>query len=433
MQCYLPIAPPPLTFGSGWLYQSGGQLNVPINSIQSDTLNTLRCLLKDMLHSLESSISAIKATTGCVNRELTNQLEAIQAVQRAYWSQVEVVCLDLSSQRQTAAVAGGEGSGPASVGVDWLLKQEELEEEKTCLHKRLLKSETAHSETKSKLESARLKTSQLLKDLEWQKSQCSALKLELQQKAEASKRLSAKNEALKMELAKIRTSNDQHHKSEEEIAALQNQLNGLNGIQKELGLCRDELIRTRQLLESAQEDVQLTKMSLSEKNVELLEAQDKLLEIRQCLAYFLSELKPVNSSHDHTVYSVSPEAVHRFRSLVDTGNATEFTAFYRARMGSEQHGDVLEKGSSPASTTSSSSTLVSSSPPSCHESSVQGKKPRVTNGNIGTAICIPLTEASSVLTSVTTSTEQDFRRDLATLDADIARLHLQFKVAQQTT
>ena len=42
-------------------------------------------------------------------------------------------------------------------------------------------------------------------------------------------------------------------------------------------------------------------------------------------------------------------------------------------------------------------------------------------------------ETDSMLTSVTTSTEQEFRRDLATLDADIARLHIQFKVAQQMT
>lgn len=47
-------------------------------------------------------------------------------------------------------------------------------------------------------------------------------------------------------------------------------------------------------------------------------------EIRQCLAYFLSELKPVNSSQDHTSYSVSADAVHRFRTLVDSGDITEY-------------------------------------------------------------------------------------------------------------
>ena len=45
----------------------------------------------------------------------------------------------------------------------------------------------------------------------------------------------------------------------------------------DLSLCKDELTRTRHLLEAAQEDVQMTKMSLSEKNVEHLEAQDRLL------------------------------------------------------------------------------------------------------------------------------------------------------------
>ena len=113
-----------------------------------------------------------------------------------------------------------------------------------------------------------------------------------------------------------------------------------------------------------------------------------------------------------------------------------FSAFYRARMASEQHGSNPEKGSSPLSTASSSSTLMSSPPPPpppppppfCHVLSVQGRRPCIKDGNL-----VPMTETSSMLTSVTTSTEQEFRRDLATLDADIARLHIQFKVAQQMT
>ena len=51
----------------------------------------------------------------------------------------------------------------------------------------------------------------------------------------------------------------------------------LSFVGTDLSLCKDELVRTRNLLEAAQEDVQLTRMSLSEKSTELLEAQDRLL------------------------------------------------------------------------------------------------------------------------------------------------------------
>lgn len=46
----------------------------------------------------------------------------------------------------------------------------------------------------------------------------------------------------------------------------------------------------------------------------------------------------------------------------------------------------------------------------------------------------PSADAKSTTTSVlTTSSEIDFRNNLATLDADIARLQMQFKVARQST
>ena len=113
-----------------------------------------------------------------------------------------------------------------------------------------------------------------------------------------------------------------------------------------------------------------------------------------------------------------------------------FTAFYRARSGSEQCGDSPVRGDSPVggdSASSSHSTLMS---PSCQLPSVQGRRPCAKDGRLGTKACsagVRTMVASSLLTSTTTSTEQEFRRDLATLDADIARLHIQFKVAQQLT
>eukprot|EP00731_Ephydatia_muelleri_P032139 Em0023g646a len=184
MQClYMPGAPLPLHCGQGWLNQDGGQPVVPGSSIQGNTLDTVRSLLKEMLHSLEGSMATIKATSGCANMELTSQLETAEAMQRAY---VEAICMHLSSRESAGMVGGG---APGTVSAEWLLRQEEMEEEKTRLHKCLLKSETAYSETKSKLESARLKSQHQLKD---------PLKLELLQKAEAIKRLSARNEALEL-------------------------------------------------------------------------------------------------------------------------------------------------------------------------------------------------------------------------------------------
>ena len=66
MQClYMPGAPLPLHCGQGWLNQDGGQPVVPGSSIQGNTLDTVRSLLKEMLHSLEGSMATIKATSGC--------------------------------------------------------------------------------------------------------------------------------------------------------------------------------------------------------------------------------------------------------------------------------------------------------------------------------------------------------------------------------
>ena len=66
MQClYMPGAPPPLHCGQSWLNQDGGQPVVPGSSIQGNTLDTVRSLLKEMLHSLEGSMATIKATSGC--------------------------------------------------------------------------------------------------------------------------------------------------------------------------------------------------------------------------------------------------------------------------------------------------------------------------------------------------------------------------------
>ena len=66
------------------------------------------------------------------NVELTNQLEAAEAVQRAYVGQVEAICADLSSWETAGMVGGG---APISMSAEWLLRQEEMEEEKTRLHK----------------------------------------------------------------------------------------------------------------------------------------------------------------------------------------------------------------------------------------------------------------------------------------------------------
>ena len=65
--------------------------------------------------------------------ELTNRLEAAEAMQRAYVGQVEAICTHLSSQETAGGVV--EGGAPATVSAEWLLRQEEVEEEKTRLYK----------------------------------------------------------------------------------------------------------------------------------------------------------------------------------------------------------------------------------------------------------------------------------------------------------
>ena len=68
------------------------------------------------------------------------------------------------------------------------------------------------------------------------------------------------------------------------------------------------------------------------------------------------------------------------------------------------------------------------SPASSHSSSIDASNSCSSHGYQGRVQVPSLTDVRS---SVTTASELDFRRELATLDADIARLQVQFKVALQ--
>ena len=62
---YLPGAPPPQFVNSSWLHQNGlpAEGHTP-HGVLGNTLNTVHCILQEMVRSLEVSMSNIKATFG---------------------------------------------------------------------------------------------------------------------------------------------------------------------------------------------------------------------------------------------------------------------------------------------------------------------------------------------------------------------------------
>lgn len=88
-----------------------------------------------------------------------------------------------------------------------------------------------------------------------------------------------------------------------------------------------KLSQAKQVLQASKEEEQLLKVTLSEKDAQLLHTGDQVLGLRQCLAHFVSELSKLGPSVQRGVemeagslYCVSTDAVNRLKSLADNGN-----------------------------------------------------------------------------------------------------------------
>ncbi|XP_019862302.1 PREDICTED: uncharacterized protein LOC109590898, partial [Amphimedon queenslandica] len=127
---------------------------------------------------------------------------------------------------------------------------------------------------------------------------------------------------------------------------------------------------------------QMLKLSVAEKETELLQSQDALLELRQCLAHMLIGLK-LSSETDWLM--ISQKDVSTIQAIVNTGHCNDKD---------EEEKDAHSLTPDQASSSSGDCTNTQS------------------------------------CSGWTTSTEVGFRHDLAALDADIARLQIQFNVAQ---
>jgi hypothetical protein len=138
-------------------------------------------------------------------------------------------------------------------------------------------------------------------------------------------------------------------------------------------------VETDQVRQELHEENQMLKLSLAEKETELLQSQDNLLGIRQCLAHLLINIRPSTNDSEHSLLPKSE--LLKLQSIVNTGLWTDKT--------DSNDRDITGKDVLDVTLTQSSVT------------SWDGK---------------------------TTTTEVDFRRDLAALDEDIARLQIQFDI-----
>jgi hypothetical protein len=145
-------------------------------------------------------------------------------------------------------------------------------------------------------------------------------------------------------------------------------------------------VETDQVRQELHEENQMLKLSLAEKETELLQSQDNLLGIRQCLAHLLINIRPSTNDSEHSLLPKSE--LLKLQSIVNTGLWTDKT--------------------------------------DSNDRDITGNDRDITDNDV---LDVTLTQSSvTSWDGKTTTTEVDFRRDLAALDEDIARLQIQFDI-----
>lgn len=255
-----------------------------------------------------------------------------------------------------------------------------------------------------------------------------------------------------------------------------------------------QLTHLQQTLEASKEDQQALKITLSEKDTHALHIEDQLLGLRQCLAQFVSKLSRLDPLVQHgvrgTLYCMSAAQVNGLKSLAEDGNIDRFlsgglssqlspsssTSTLTGIADGEEDNDDIKRPPltepfqaviSPLHSLSTSVGLLGGGgtrvSPSLQLGTMGRSESKDSSGQTGTtgqtetaftssepflkptyslyplkagpsfssSSSSPSLISADVKSTVTTSSEIEFRNNLASLDADIARLQMQFKVARQ--
>ncbi|XP_064404624.1 uncharacterized protein LOC135349901 isoform X2 [Halichondria panicea] len=377
----------------------------------------------------------------------------------------------------------------------WMRQTEQLEQEKAQLLQRVIQSEYAYSEAMGQLELATKERSSFHDLVETHRRQLVVLREDLHSAKEALTLIDSQHSLTKeghseeRRLVELhyRELEDEHKELKEKAAHLETELSTVR--KGSLGF-PGRLSEVQCSIERAQEELDMIRVTIAEKDTQLLHAHDQLLGLRQCFAHVLAGLKPVDicKSCDHTHlsrdngYEISSQLVDKLQSLVNDGNVERFL-LETSRSGT--HDNTAGGDSNNCSDTNSilpeaelDLTLTESqteephefnSPPRGPASVSSASNPVITPLNLSSELhplSPPTSEASTLTMShfnhllppssmntnslrtdsplsssvgargqldtqscLTTSSEMEFKTDLASLDADIARLQIQFRVA----
>jgi myosin heavy subunit len=232
---------------------------------------------------------------------------------------------------------------------------------------------------------------------------------------------------------------------QKQVKALSDDLARLKLMEKKDHEVGTTMHRLRTELEMSQSEIRMSRMALAEKEGQLSRAHDESLALRHCIAGFLTEATRSRQGNVAQVgWKVPLSLIQKFQELADCGNTQGFL-------------DSLEEPTDQVSDSSLMTTTVDSDISLRDAQHLEGvllsdKRSTTTLSDLIDTELKDVASSSkkvaklpyvhqlqapprddlsfqSEATTQTTSSERQFRTELAALDAEIAKLQLQFQTA----